>query len=105
MYSGGSALSVDIHFVCFNLSFPALSPLPIVLSRHFNHPHPYIDIAVAISDITHSGGMQECVIPSMSITSNPLWLLSLMQSGDTTQQPTTGRRPSMTRRCMEPHLK
>ena len=30
LYSGGSGLSVDIHFVCFNLSFPALSPLPIV---------------------------------------------------------------------------
>ena len=25
-------------------------PLPIVLSKHFNHPHPYIEIATAISD-------------------------------------------------------
>ena len=24
--------------------------LPIVLSKHFNHPHPYIEIATAISD-------------------------------------------------------
>ena len=40
LYSGGSGLSVDIHFVGFNLSFHALSPLPIVLSKHFNHPHP-----------------------------------------------------------------
>ena len=51
LYSGGSGLSVDIHFVGFNLSFHALSPLPIVLSKHFNHPHPYIEIATAISDI------------------------------------------------------
>ena len=28
----------------------AFSPLPIVLSKHFNHPHPYIEIATAISD-------------------------------------------------------
>ena len=25
----------------------AFSPLPIVLSKHFNHPHPYIEIATA----------------------------------------------------------
>ena len=25
-------------------------PLPIVLSKHFNHPHPYIEIATLISD-------------------------------------------------------
>ena len=52
MYSGGSGLSIDIHFVVIELSYDVLSPLPIVLSKHFNHPHPYIEIATAISD-TH----------------------------------------------------
>ena len=47
MYSGGSGLS---DFVGFRLSFHALSPLPIVLSKYFNHPHPYIKTATAISD-------------------------------------------------------
>ena len=50
LYSGGSGLSVDIHFVGLELSYDVLSPLPIVLSRHFNHPHPYIEIATAITD-------------------------------------------------------
>ena len=50
MYSGGSGLSIDIHFVDLEVSY-VLSPLPIVLSKHFNHPHPYIEIATAISDI------------------------------------------------------
>ena len=50
MYSGGSGLSIDIHFVDIELSYDVLSPLPIVLSKHFNHPHPYIEIATAISD-------------------------------------------------------
>ena len=50
LYSGGSGLSIDIHFVDIELSYDVLSPLPIVLSKHFNHPHPYIEIAVAISD-------------------------------------------------------
>ena len=36
-------------FCWFRLSFHALSPLPIVLSKHFKHPHPYIEIATAIS--------------------------------------------------------
>ena len=45
MYSGGSGL---IHFVDIELSYDVLSPLPIVLSKH---PHPYIEIATAISDI------------------------------------------------------
>ena len=40
MYSGGSGLSIDIHFVDIELSYDVLSPLPIVLSKHFNHPHP-----------------------------------------------------------------
>ena len=40
-------------FVGFNLSCHALSPLPIVLSKHFNHPHPYIEIATVISDYIH----------------------------------------------------
>ena len=48
-YSGGSGLSIDIHFVDTELSYDVLSPLPIVLSKHFNHPHPYIEIATAIS--------------------------------------------------------
>ena len=34
--------------------------MPIVLSKHFNHPHPYIEIATAISDsfFYHCGGLQ-----------------------------------------------
>ena len=47
LYSG---LSIDIHFVDLELSYDVLSPLPIVLSKHFNHPLPYIEIATAISD-------------------------------------------------------
>ena len=50
MYSGGSGLSIDIHFVDIELSYDVLSPLPTLLSKHFNHPHPYIEIATAISD-------------------------------------------------------
>ena len=50
LYSGGSGLSIDIHFVDIELSYDVHSPLPIVLSKHFNHPHPYIEIATAISD-------------------------------------------------------
>ena len=42
-------LSTDLHFVDIEHSY-VLSPLPIVLSKHFNHPHPYIEIATAISD-------------------------------------------------------
>ena len=52
LYSGGSGLSIDIHFVDIEFSYDVLSPLPIVLSKHFNHPHPaypYIEIATAIS--------------------------------------------------------
>ena len=56
MYSGGSGLSIDIHFVDIKLSYDVLSTLPIVLSKHFNHPHPYIEIATAISDIVHIFG-------------------------------------------------
>ena len=41
LYSGGSGLSEDIHFVDLEVSYVVLSPLPIVLSKHFNHPHPY----------------------------------------------------------------
>ena len=48
LYSGGSGLSINIHF---ELSYDVLSPLPVVLSKHFNHPHPYIEIATTISDI------------------------------------------------------
>ena len=50
LYSGGSGLSIDIHFVDIELSYDVLSPLPIVLSKHFNHPHPYIEITTLISD-------------------------------------------------------
>ena len=53
LYSGGSGLSIVIHFVDIELSYDVLSPLPIVLSKHFNHPHPYIEIATAISDIKY----------------------------------------------------
>ena len=42
LYSGGSGLSIDIHFVDIELSYDVLSPLPIVHLKHFNHPHPYI---------------------------------------------------------------
>ena len=45
LYSGGSGLSIDIHFVDIELSY-VLSPLPTLLSKHFNHPHPYIEIVV-----------------------------------------------------------
>ena len=50
LYSGGSGLSIDIHFVDIELSYDVLSPLPIVLSKHFNHPQPYIEITTVISD-------------------------------------------------------
>ena len=50
LYSGRSGLSIDIHFVDLEVSYDVLSPLPIVLTKHFNHPHPYIEIATAISD-------------------------------------------------------
>ena len=53
LYSGGSGLSIDIHFVDLEVSYDVLSPLPIVLSKHFNHPHPYIEIATAISDTSN----------------------------------------------------
>ena len=33
------------------LCLDILSTGPIVQSKHFNHPHPYIEIAVAISDL------------------------------------------------------
>ena len=36
LYSGGSGLSIDIHFVDLEVSYDVLSPLPIVLSKHFN---------------------------------------------------------------------
>ena len=38
LYSGGSGLSIDIHFVDIELSY-VLSPLPTLLSKHFNHLH------------------------------------------------------------------
>ena len=51
LHSGGSGLSIDIHFVDLEVSYDVLSPLPIVLSKHFNYPHPYIENATAISDM------------------------------------------------------
>ena len=42
LYSGGSGLSIDTHFVDIELSYDVLSPLPTLLSKHFNHPHPYV---------------------------------------------------------------
>ena len=39
-HSGGSGLSVDIHFVDLEVSYDVLSPLPIVLSKHSNHLIP-----------------------------------------------------------------
>ena len=56
MYSGGSGLSIDTHFVDIELSYDVLSPLPTLLSKHFNHPHPYIEIATAISDTRRNAG-------------------------------------------------
>ena len=60
MHSGGSGLSIDIHFVDIELSYDVLSPLPTLLSKHFNHPHPYIEIATAISD-THTGNRKQLI--------------------------------------------
>ena len=38
-----------------------LKLIPIVLSKHFNHPHPYIEIATAISDRWHQAvGIIDC---------------------------------------------
>ena len=72
MYSGGSGLSIDIHFVDIELSYDVLSPLPTLLSKHFNHPHPYIEIATAISDL--------CVcVPSISIPCRTELLASINQ--------------------------
>ena len=51
LYSGGSGLSIDIHFVDIELSYDVLSPLPIVLSKHFNHPHPYIECLFKLYNI------------------------------------------------------
>ena len=39
-----------VSFVDLEVSYDVLSPLPIVLSKHFNHPHPYIEITTTISD-------------------------------------------------------
>ena len=66
MYSGGSGLSIDTHFVDIELSYDVLSPLPTLLSKHFNHPHPYIEIATAISDIMGSHNMKGATMVSAS---------------------------------------
>ena len=80
LYSGGSGLSIDIHFVDIELSYDVLSPLPIVLSKHFNHPHPYIEIATTISDILVDCAKHVCPLrcslpPSLyrSITRTCIW--------------------------------
>ena len=38
LYSGESGLSVDVYFVDFYLCLDVIFPLPIVQSKHFNHP-------------------------------------------------------------------
>ena len=44
------------YCVGFCHSFDVLSPLPIVYSQNiFNYPHPYIEIATAISDNRPTG--------------------------------------------------
>ena len=48
LYSGGSGLSIDIHFVDLEVSYDVLSPL--ITYCTVNHPHPYIEIATVISD-------------------------------------------------------
>ena len=48
LYSGGTELSIDIHFVDLEVSYVVLYPLP--MSKHFNHPHLYVEIATTISD-------------------------------------------------------
>ena len=71
MYSGGSGLSIDIHFVDIELSYDVLSPLPIVLSKHFNHPHPYIEIATAISDTQYFTSLEKEKKVTISIVFMP----------------------------------
>ena len=44
---------------CFYRSFDILSPLPIVQTKHFNHPHPYIEIATAISETVTVNTIQQ----------------------------------------------
>ena len=80
MYSGGSGLSIDIHFVDIELSYNVLSPLPTctLLSKHFNHPHPYIEIAVAISDSIDSQTKMDatCSAAVAGSSGKPLQLVS-----------------------------
>ena len=65
MYSGGSGLSIDIHFVDLELSYDDLSPLPIVLSKHFNPISDYMhgtweissNIETAFYMCVHTGGL------------------------------------------------
>ena len=45
-FSGYSFCWLNPQTTCAYASLP----LPIVLSKHFNHPHSYIEIATAISD-------------------------------------------------------
>ena len=82
MYSGGSGLSIDIHFVDIELSYDVLSPLPIVLSKHFNHPHPYIEIATAISDNVTSLRSWACTIALSLASHTPI--IEDIGSGDIT---------------------
>ena len=60
-------------------SYDVLSPLPIVLSKHFNHPHPYIEIATAISDIP-----SECIeLSSVGLRSGSPQLVFIGNYGST----------------------
>ena len=68
LYSGGSGLFIDIHFVDIELSYDVFSPLPIVLSKHFNHPHPYIEITTVISDTPYKAHQKN------NTTSNIQWI-------------------------------
>ena len=80
MYSGGSGLSIDTHFVDIELSYDVLSPLPTLLSKHFNHPHPYIEIATAISDTRVSNRPLEITLFMETL---PLLSTSLVETPST----------------------
>ena len=62
------------HFVDLEVSYDVLSPLPILLSKHFNNPHPYIEIATVISDtiavhIIYRVCLRNAVIQAVFVTS------------------------------------
>ena len=55
-------------FCWLNPQTTCLLPLPIVLSKHFNHPHPYIEIATAISDSTY--GTRQKKVSGLSVSTS-----------------------------------